>query len=74
MSPVVRDGVLFAGDTAGCLYSIDARGGTLRAVRTFDAPFSTSPPLLVNDALIVVVGQTIRALRLRGGIVPPGGS
>lgn len=74
MSPVVRGGVLFAGDTTGCLYSVDARGGTLRAVRTFDAPFSTSPPLLVNDTLIVTVGQVIRALPLRGGIIPPGGS
>lgn len=72
MSPIVRAGTLFAGDTAGCFYSIDARDGSLRSLRTFDAPFSTSPPVLVNDMVVVSVGQTIRALPLRGGLLPPG--
>jgi len=69
MSPVVHNGFLYAGDTSGCFYSIEARTGTLRRVTTFNAPFSTSPPVMVNNALLVAVGSTIRVLPLQGNLV-----
>lgn len=68
MSPVVKDGYLYLGDTAGCLYTLDAKRGTLANVQTFDAPFSTSPPIIVGDTMIVAVGTKIRAFWLRNGL------
>jgi outer membrane protein assembly factor BamB len=67
MSPVVRDGFVYFGDTAGCFYTVDAKTGALKNVRTFDAPFSVSPPVIIGNTLIVAVGSKIRAMPLVGG-------
>ncbi|HEY0381082.1 MAG TPA: PQQ-binding-like beta-propeller repeat protein, partial [Candidatus Elarobacter sp.] len=67
MSPVVRNGLVYFGDTAGCFYTVDAASGALKNLRTFDAPFSVSPPVIVGNTLIVAVGTKIRAMPLFGG-------
>ncbi len=68
MSPVVVNDRLYIGDTAGCLYTVDARDGRLLNVRTFKAPFSTSPPIVFDKTLLVTIGTTIQAFRLQEGI------
>jgi outer membrane protein assembly factor BamB len=69
MSPIVANGRLYVGDTVGCLYTIDARSGKILNVRTFKAPFSTSPPVIVGETMLVVVGTTLQAMPLPGA--PP---
>jgi outer membrane protein assembly factor BamB len=61
MSPVVKDGVLYVGDTSGLLYRVDAERGTVLHVQMFDDPFTTSPPVIVGKTIIVVNGNTVFA-------------
>ncbi len=64
MSPVVQNGLLYAGDTAGVLYAIGAATGQLVNVKLYDEPFSTSPPVIVGNTMIVANGTTVYALAL----------
>jgi len=61
MSPVIARGKLYVGDTVGVFYTVDARTGQLLKAEAFSAPFSTSPPIIVGDTLIVANGTTVRA-------------
>jgi outer membrane protein assembly factor BamB len=61
MSPVVRGGKLYVGDTAGILYAIDAKTGRVIDTQMFAAPFTTSPPIIVGSELFVVNGTSIFA-------------
>ncbi|MBV8368124.1 MAG: PQQ-binding-like beta-propeller repeat protein [Candidatus Eremiobacteraeota bacterium] len=62
MSPVVKDGRLYIGDTVGLFYTIDARSGKLIRVTMFDEPFSTSPPVLVGNTIVVAGNTKVFAL------------
>jgi outer membrane protein assembly factor BamB len=65
MSPVVVDGIVIFGDTSGALYSVDAQTGHIVHVERFNAPFSTSPPIVVGSTVIVAYGKRIVAIRLK---------
>ncbi len=64
MSPLVRDGIVYVGDTAGLFYTISARTGAVRHVTEFRQPFTSAPPLVVGQTLFVPNSQTIRAIPL----------
>jgi outer membrane protein assembly factor BamB len=64
MSPIVKDGVLYVGDTAGLLYRIDAARGTILRTKMFDEPFTTSPPVIVGRTLLIVNGSSVYATPL----------
>lgn len=66
MSPVVFDGRLYVGDTAGMLYTLDARNGKLLEIREFKQPFATSPPIVAGNKLLVVNGTSVAAIPLTG--------
>jgi outer membrane protein assembly factor BamB len=66
MSPVVSNGRLYAGDTVGLLYTLDARNGKLLELRAFRAGFTTSPPIIAGNKLIVADGTTVDMLPLSG--------
>ena len=71
MSPLVRNGFVYIGDTAGCLYTLQLETGRLLRMQTFNQPFSTSPPVIVGDSFIVAIGSEIHAMPLRDGVVSP---
>jgi outer membrane protein assembly factor BamB len=71
MSPVVRDGFVYIGDTSGCLYTLQLETGRLLHMRTFNQPFSTSPPVIVGNTFIVAIGSEIHAMPIRDGVVSP---
>jgi outer membrane protein assembly factor BamB len=62
MSPIVNAHRLYIGDTAGLLYTLDAKSGTLANARPFRVGFSTTPPVMVGSTLIVVAGSKVYAL------------
>jgi outer membrane protein assembly factor BamB len=64
MSPVVKHGVLYVGDTVGLFYRIEAARGIILHVRMFDQPFTTSPPVIVGSTIFVVNGSTVYAIPL----------
>ena len=64
MSAVVANGKLYAGDTAGVLYTVDARSGKLLRTQMFDQPFATSPPVIAGRTMFVVAGTMVYALPL----------
>jgi outer membrane protein assembly factor BamB len=66
MSPVIQNGRVYIGDTAGMLYTLDARTGDLLEIREFKAPFSTSPPIVAGNKLLVVNGTSVNAIPLSG--------
>jgi outer membrane protein assembly factor BamB len=66
MSPVVEHGRLYIGDTAGMLYTLDAREGELLEIRQFKHAFTTSPPIIAGDKIVVVNGTTVNAIPLTG--------
>ena len=66
MSPVVANGRLYAGDTAGMLYTLDANTGALIEIREFKKPFTTSPPVIAGNKLLIANGTTVDALPLTG--------
>ena len=65
MSPVVAAGLVIFGDTAGALYSVNARTGELVHVERFNAPFSTSPPIVAGRTVFVAYGKRIVAIPLK---------
>lgn len=66
MSPIIDDGRLYAGDTAGVLYALDAHTGALIELRPFKNAFTTSPPIIAGNKLIVVNGTSVDALPISG--------
>lgn len=66
MSPVVADGRVYIGDVAGMLYTLDDRSGRLLEIREFKQPFSTSPPIVVGNRLVIVNGTFVDAIPLTG--------
>lgn len=66
MSAVVKDGRLYVGDTVGVLYTLDARTGELIELRPFKKPFSTSPPVIAGNTILIANGTSVMALPLSG--------
>lgn len=66
MSPVVMNRRLYIGDTAGMFYTLDARNGNLLEIREFKHAFSTSPPIVAGNKILVVNGTTVDAIPLTG--------
>jgi outer membrane protein assembly factor BamB len=66
MSPVVANRRLYVGDTVGMLYTIDARSGALLEIRSFKEPFTTSPPIVAGNKLLVVNGTSVHSIPLSG--------
>lgn len=66
MSPVIAHGRLYAGDTVGVLYTLDARTGKLLELREFRQAFTTSPPIVAGNKLLVVNGTKVLAMPLSG--------
>jgi outer membrane protein assembly factor BamB len=66
MSPVIKDGRLYIGDTAGILYTLDASNGTLVELRAFKQPFSVTPPVIAGTKMVVVNGTSVHAIPLTG--------
>lgn len=64
MSPIVYDGSVYAGDTAGMFYRWDARTGTVQSAIPFDRPYTTSPPIVVGKTLFVANTEYLRAIPL----------
>jgi outer membrane protein assembly factor BamB len=64
MSPVVKNGRVYVGDTVGLFYIIDSATGKLVKIEPFKKPFTTSPPVIVGDTLFVVNGESVRAVPL----------
>lgn len=66
MSPVVQNGRLYIGDTAGLLYTLNARDGSLIELREFKQPFTTSPPIIAGNKMLVVNGTSVDAIPITG--------
>ncbi len=66
MSPVVKDGRVLIGDTAGLLYTLDARSGKLLEMREFKEPFTTSPPIIAGNRLLIINGTAVHAIPITG--------
>jgi outer membrane protein assembly factor BamB len=64
MGPVVYRGNLYAGDTSGVLYKIDARTGAIRSAWLFNKPFTTAPPLIVGGTFFFSDNDTLNAIPL----------
>lgn len=72
MGILYKDGLLYAGDTDGNFYVMDATTGAIRQTLHFPEPFSPSPPIIAGDTLYTVNGSTLYALRLmdlRRGVI-----
>ncbi len=61
MSPVIKNGRLYVGDTTGVFYEIDANTGRLLKATPYKKPFSTSPPVIVGDTMFIVNGESVYA-------------
>jgi outer membrane protein assembly factor BamB len=66
MSPVVANGRLYVGDTVGVLYEFDARSGKVLELHDFKQPFTTSPPIVAGNKLLIANGTTVNAIPLSG--------
>lgn len=66
MSPVVYDGRVFFGDSSGLLYVVDAKNGHLVSVKLFDEPFSTAPPIVVGQTIVIANGSSLYAMPIAG--------
>lgn len=64
MSPIVYRNRVYFGDSAGLLYCVDLRNGNLIRAKAFNQPFSTSPPVVAGDEIIVVNGDQVTATPL----------
>lgn len=65
MSPVLKDGKLYFGDTAGILYTLDARTGRVLHTASYLQPFSVSPPVIYGQTLFIADGNILVAIPLR---------
>lgn len=66
MSPVIMNGRLYVGDTVGLLYTLNARNGALLELRAFKKPFTTSPPIIAGNKLIIANSTSVQAIPLSG--------
>ncbi|HKU68208.1 MAG TPA: PQQ-binding-like beta-propeller repeat protein [Candidatus Baltobacteraceae bacterium] len=66
MSPVIKNGRLYVGDTVGVLYTLDAASGKLLELRPFKKPFTTSPPIVAGNTIFIVNGTSVYAMPLSG--------
>lgn len=66
MSPVVKDGRVYFGDTAGVLYSVDKSTGHILHTTSFLQPFSVSSPVIDGETLIIADGNMVVAMPLEG--------
>jgi len=64
MSAVALRKHLYIGDTAGILYQINEQTGEVAATRMFAGPFTTSPPVIVNETLFIVNATSVNAIPL----------
>lgn len=66
MSPVVANGRVYVGDTVGMFYTLDSKSGKLLEIRQFKHAFSTSPPIIAGNKILVVNGTAVNAIPLTG--------
>jgi outer membrane protein assembly factor BamB len=64
MSCVIRNGRLYVGDTAGLLYVLSAKDGSLISARIFEQPFSTSPPVIIGSTLLIAGATTLFTMHI----------
>jgi outer membrane protein assembly factor BamB len=62
MSAVIDRGVVYFGDTAGVLYSVDSASGKLQNVRLFKGPFTTTPPIIIGHTMLFVNDTKVYAV------------
>lgn len=62
MSPVIDSGKLYVGDNSGILYELDAKSGRLIAAHAVREAFTTSPPIIVGNTILVAAGKTVYAM------------
>lgn len=62
MSPLVRHGHLYVGDTTGVFYDIASNTGRLIRATPFKKPFSTSPPIIAGQTMFLVNDQSVYAV------------
>lgn len=73
MSPVIANGRIYFGDTAGLFYTLNARTGALMELREFHAPFSVTPPIVAGNKILLVNGTAVDAMPLTGKPTVPKG-
>jgi outer membrane protein assembly factor BamB len=66
MSPVVVKDRLYVGDTVGLFYTLDAYNGRLLELRASFQPFTTTPPIVAGNKLIVANGTSVYTMPLSG--------
>lgn len=64
MSPIISLDRLYVGDTGGVLYEINPYTGKLLGSALFKEPFTTSPPVMIGNNLLVSDDTTVYSIRL----------
>ncbi len=64
MSTVVKEGLLYVGDTDGYLYVLRTADGSALATIKFPGIFTPSPPVIVGNTLFITNAHSVYALRL----------
>jgi outer membrane protein assembly factor BamB len=64
MSPIVKGDTVYFGDTAGIFYRVDRKTGRIIHTSSYLQPFSTSPPVIVDQTIFVANGRSIVAAPL----------
>lgn len=64
MSAVAAGDRVYFGDASGQLYTLDKRTGRALAVRRFAQGFSTTPPIVVGNSLLLVSNHIVQAVSL----------
>lgn len=64
MSAVESGGRLYFGDTAGTLYTVNARSGRVISTRSYPSIFSVSSPVIFGETLYVANDDVVRAIPL----------
>lgn len=62
MSPVVTTDRVVFGDVAGILYTVDRVSGRVLHTASFKDPFSTSPPVVLGQTLLISNGRYVIAV------------
>ena len=63
-SPVLKDGLLYFGDTGGHFYVVRARDGHLDRTLAFPGIFSKSPPIIVGTTMFIANQHYVYAIKL----------
>jgi outer membrane protein assembly factor BamB len=64
MSPLVRRNHLYVGDTTGVFYEINTVNGRLIRATPFKKPFSTSPPVIVGETMLLANDTAVYAVEM----------